>query len=115
MNRQRTIARGKDGEDKLVGMIDVMRMCGDDVADLAELVNKRKFTKDIKLQNDAALLCRGINIKLAALKAKADFVYGKALGFIKIINELSTQFTKLFEKVQIDVTHIDRKSTRLNS
>jgi len=95
-------------EDKLIDLIDTIRMCGEDVEDLVTLVKKRKFTKDIKMQNDAALLCRGINIKLAALQAHADLTGNNAMGFIKIISELSTQFTKLFEKVQIDITHMGR-------
>ena len=90
-------------ENKMVEMIDALRICEKDIDKLRKLVEKKKFVNDLELQSQAGLLCRGINIKLMALQAAEKCREGNLDGLTKAIAYLYAQFADAFKKIQIDV------------
>ena len=59
-----TLAITQREQENAVYIADIFRKCGQDIAQLEKLSNARKFSTDVKLQNKALALLRGVAIKM---------------------------------------------------
>ena len=57
-------------ESRLIGKIQLKQQCGHEIAKWLKIVKSRKFAEDLKLQNEAALIARGIVIKMQVLRVE---------------------------------------------
>jgi len=84
---------------------DFLVKCGAEARKLLKLVKQKEFTTDLKLQKQAALLFRGIHMKMRSLDACAEIRDQANLpGFMDIIQELRGEYSQVFNRIPIDVT-----------
>lgn|GEM_PF-3549832 len=94
-------ARGK--ENHLINMIDLLHKCKREAKKFFRLVNHKDFAGDVRRQNEAGKLARGIYLKLSALKAAGYFENDEAEQFQDAIIAFAGHFRTLFEKQQLAI------------
>lgn len=90
-------------ERHIVKLIDIMRACERDVKALWKLTKGRQFIRDVRLQNEAALMTRGIAIKLSTIRASEAFNEGNEARFEEIIQSLAQIYGSMYNRVPVDV------------
>ena len=86
-------------EEKAADKIELKQQCERELKAWIKLVKKPKFGKDLALQNEAALVCRGIVIKMQAFRAEA----GDDEEFFKMASAIVRDFGAQFNKQVIDL------------
>jgi len=92
---------GHRQEDKTIELIDVLHQCEVDVKELFKLVKAPTFTQSVKEQNKAALIVRGLEIKLTSLDAANKQMEGNLEGFIEQVKFVARQYGQLWNNQSI--------------
>ena len=94
---------GRAAESAAVNLIDLKEECGCAIKAWLKVVRDKKFPTDLKLQNQAALIARGIVIKMQALKAE----HGSDDEVLAMAKSIVRDFGQVWEKRSIVVSGPD--------
>ena len=102
--RQAANERRHELEMNIIGKIDFDRICGKEARKLIKLVKHKDFSSTKKMQDDAALLFRGIDMKMRTIQAGARLQDSKSFDeFLKALSELKTEYSQAFNRIPVDV------------
>jgi hypothetical protein len=88
-------------------MIDIKTICENDLNLLRELVENPKFSSDIKMQNKAVLIARGIDIKVRSMETAAGADGEKILKELRdILLAYGAQYNKQTIDLNVGVTSV---------
>jgi hypothetical protein len=89
-------------EDKLIRQIDIVNLCGDELKQLRAATRKKSFATSLKLQNEAVLIARGIDLKIRALYTQAE-EYQDITELTKEIRGIIKNYGGQFERQNINL------------
>ena len=108
-NRNQTDFHRKAGkmEDKIIKRIDILTHCGAELNDLRDIVERREFAGDLKLQNKAVLIARGIDLKIRAIYAQDPQTASELILEIRgLLEQYGGQYNKQTIDLNVGITSI---------
>lgn len=100
-------------EDKMIEAIDFMRRCKDDIEKWKKIIEKPTYTTNLKLQAQAAILARGIHLKMESLFAIDEFDRESPGEFLFKLGQHIMRFEDLYHKQQVVASPQDDDSDKL--
>lgn len=98
--KRKTRKDGRKEEAKAANAIQLKQLCERELKALLSIVRKKDFPKSLKLQNEAALIARGITFKLQAYKAERQ---ESDETFLEVVSGIMRQFGAVWDKQSLNV------------
>jgi hypothetical protein len=94
-------------EDTYIARIDIINHCEAELLELRSIVTKPTFASDLKLQNKAVLIARGIDLKIRAIYAQDPQTASELILEIRgLLEQYGGQYNKQTIDLNVGITSI---------
>lgn len=101
---KRGISKSKlDAEDRTVDLLDMQRVAGKDIKKLLRIIRRSDYCTSLPKQHEAALVARGIKMKLQMSNLAGYCMAGLTEQFGELLDNIDKRYSGVIERAPLSV------------